>query len=156
MPLSPAEHHAQNLRFRDNPVIFEESARWLGDHRDEALPVMAAKLAEEGPAAIGIARVLGVMADPMATPALERAMRSTDDELAYEAARALSKIPGPEAEAALRAGAGATEPVTAKNALRGIELRGDPALCDAVRPHLTGGEPLATYARRAAEKLGCS
>ena len=62
----------------------------------------------------------------------------------------------PEAEAALRAGAGATEPVTAKNALRGIELRGDPALCDAVRPHLTGVEPLATYARRAAEKLGCS
>ena len=95
MPVSPAEHHAENLRFRDNPVIFEASASWLDAHRDEALPVMTAKLAEEGPAAIGVAKVLGVMGDVRAVPALEATLASTDDELAFEAGRALAKTPGP-------------------------------------------------------------
>lgn len=154
-PMEPAEQHARNLRFRDNRVVFEESARWLDAHRDEALPVMTRLLAEGGPWTIGIARVLGVMDDPRTVPALQEAMGAGDDELAYEAARALARTSGEEAEAALRSGASSADTGTLRNALRGIEERGDPGLCDAVTPHLDAADPIGTYAARAAEALHC-
>ena len=62
MPMPEAERHTRNLRFRDNRVVFNDSARWLDAHREESLPVMFARLADQGPDAIGIAIVLGVMA----------------------------------------------------------------------------------------------
>ena len=153
MSRSEAEQHAKNLRFRDNKVVFEESARWLDTHRDEALPAMLAVLADGGPAALGNARVLGKMGDPRAIDGLVAALSHDDDQLAFEAARALARTEGPEAAAALREAAGSDQQTAVRNALRGIAERGDPALCDAVTPHV-GGE-LGFYADKAVEALGC-
>ncbi|MEQ1572418.1 MAG: hypothetical protein ABMA64_42755, partial [Myxococcota bacterium] len=91
MAVDTAEQHARNLRFRDNAAVFDDSARWLDAHRAEALPPMVALLAERGPAAIGVARVLGKFGDPQAVGALEAALSAADDELAFEAARALAR-----------------------------------------------------------------
>lgn len=156
MAVSTAEQHARNLRFRDNPAVFNDSAKWLDTHRDEALPPMGALLAERGPAALGVARVLGKMDDPRAVPLLESALTAPDDELSFEAARGLSRTADPSAAEALRrASASGTESVV-RNALRGIELRKDPSLCDAVMPHVGAPEPLGTYAARAKDALGCA
>jgi hypothetical protein len=155
MSESPAERHARNLRFRDNAAVFNDSAQWLDTHRDEALPPMGALLAEGGPAAVGIARVLGQMNDPRAVPLLEGALSASDDALAFEAARGLARTVDPAAAEALRRGAASAEEGVVRNALRGIELRKDPALCDAVRPHLGAAEPIGTYAARARDALGC-
>jgi hypothetical protein len=152
---SEALEHARNLRFRDNKPVFNDSARWLDTHRDEALPALAEVLGERGPAAIGAARVLGAMTDPRAVPLLEPALAADDDPLAFEAARALAATPGPEAEAALRRVAASGVPGAVKNAVRGIELRGDPSLCDALRPHLDAEEPIRSHARRAHDALDC-
>lgn len=152
MAIDPVEQHTRNLRFRDNRTVFNDSARWLDSHRDEALPVMAAALAEEGPSAIGVARVLGRFDDPRAVPALARALRASDDALAFEAARALAATNDATAVDALREAARGDAP---SPAVRGIELRGDPALCDVVLPLRSAEDPTGAYARRAAAALGC-
>lgn len=86
---------------------------------------------------------------------LEPALASSNDELAFEAARALAKTGGPADAEALRRAAASERVGTVKNALRGIELRGDPSLCEVAQVHREADEPLGPYARRAMEKLGC-
>lgn len=154
-PMAPVELNARNLRFRDNKSTFDTSARWLASHQDEAIPVMLRLLEEEDPAAIGVALVLGKWNEPRAVPGLEAALASSNDQLAFEAARALAGIEGEGSAAALRRGAASTVPGVARNALRGIGLRKDPGLCDAVRPRLADPDPIGTYARQASDALGC-
>ena len=154
-PATPAERHTRNLRFRDNKVVFNESARWLDLHRDEGLPVMFALLAEQGPAAIGIARVLGKFDDPRAIAALEATLDARSEPLAFEGAKALAKTSGDEAGAALRRGAASEREGTVIASLCGIEIRADSSLCDAVRPHLEADEPIRAYALRVWGTLKC-
>lgn len=153
MPLS-VEDHVANLRFRDNRVVFNESAGWLDRHRDESLPVMAQHLAKGGPPAIGIARVLGQLDDPRAVEPLAKALAGPD-HLAYEAARALARTSGSQAADALRTAAVSADPGIAANALRGILLREDPDLCDAARRRTESPDPVGYHARKAVEGLGC-
>ena len=78
-------------------------------------------------------------------------MLASNDQLAFEAARALARTPDTAAGEALRRAAAG---VAAGVALRGIETRADPSLCDAVAPHLDS-EDVGVYAKRAWTACGC-
>jgi HEAT repeat protein len=132
----------------------ERALGWLAARAEEANPRLLELL--DGHAA-GVAVPLGRLGRPESVAPLARLLREGAEADAWHAGQGLAAHPAPEALGALVAALAAQRVETVAAALGGVEGRGDPAACDAVRPLLTtADERIRERAERVVAALGCT
>lgn len=149
------EPHLAALSSRVPRERFERDAEWLVAHPDVAMEPLLRELTVASKAERA-AIVLGRIGRPEAVPALTHALRDSQTMLAsWQAAVALAKIPGPDAERQLVEAAALPDAEVAGHAVSALAMRVPPS-CDAIRSALGHVEgTVRYYALKGGAKAGC-
>lgn len=136
----------------------EQAAQWLLAHADVAHARLVELLTtgtSTNPAAI--AALLPRFGRDESVIVLARLLESESAALRHAAGQALAQHPSTAAKTALQQAMKSKQPAALVAAADGLMARGDPSVCDALRPTLAHADATVRYhALQAASRLGCA